>query len=51
MFKMVSPFKEITLNCYIELMSSMAIRPIQQYKCSNVDVFLIYAETCRGYEK
>jgi len=50
MFKMVSPFKEITLNYYNELMSSMAIRPIQRHKCFNFDVF-IYAETCHGYEK
>jgi len=28
---------------FIELLSSMAIRPIQQHKCSKINLFLIYA--------
>jgi hypothetical protein len=51
MFKIVTPFTEIISNYYTKLKSSVAIRPIiQQHKCSNTDVFLIYVETRHGYE-
>jgi hypothetical protein len=46
----VSAFSRAILLCFIKLISSLVIRPKQQRKCSNIQLFLIPV-TCFGIDK